>query len=73
MSGNASRKYKQLKERQERKLLFGELGARDEMGRLDLVAFGASQGKIITGSARCDPGKVTVYTKKKNGRKLKNE
>jgi len=71
MSGNASRKYKQLKERQERKLLFGELDARDETGRLDLVAFGASKGEIITGSARCDPGKAIIYTKK--GRKLKNE
>lgn len=65
MSGNASRKYKQFKERQERKRLFGKFGARDENGKLDLVALGASQGRIITSSSRFDLGKATVYSNKK--------
>lgn len=65
MSGNASRKHKQFMERQERKRLFGKFGARDDYGRLDLVALGASQGRIITSSSRFDLGKVTVCSNKK--------
>lgn len=42
MSGNASRKYKQYKLMQERRRLFGDVSAKDELGRLDLTSFGAS-------------------------------
>jgi len=64
MSGNASRKLKQYRGKQERKLLFGDIGARDKSGILDLVAFGASQGRVITSSSKCDLGKVPVKTKR---------
>lgn len=65
MSGNTSRRYKQYKLMQERRQLFGDVSARDELGRLDLIAFGASQGKVITSSPKLSLGKMSV---KKNSR-----
>lgn len=47
MSGNVSRKYKQYRLMQERRDLFGDVSAKDDFGRVDLVAFGASQGRVI--------------------------
>ena len=66
MSGNASRKYKQYMLIQERIRLFGNISARDENGRLDLVALSAAQGRIITSRTQYDPSKVSANTKKRN-------
>ena len=70
MSGNASRKYKRYKLMQERKKLFGNIAARDSSGILDLVAFSAAKGEIITGSPKYDPGRIPVKKKKKKSRVL---
>jgi len=51
---------------QERRRLFGDISARDEIGRPDLVAFGASQGSVTTSSSKFDLGKVVDRTKKRN-------
>jgi hypothetical protein len=66
MSGNASRKHKQHMQMQEHRRLFGDVSARTADGRVDLVAFGASQGRVITSSPKYDLGKVPVKTKKNN-------
>lgn len=64
MSGNASRKYKQYMLMQERRKYFGDISPRDATGRLDLVAFGASQGRVLTGTTRYDLGKVKAGPKR---------
>lgn len=64
MSGNASRKYKQYMLMQERKKLFGDISARDENGILDLVAFSASHGTIITGKIKYESLKGSSKAKK---------
>lgn len=66
MSGNASRKHKEYMLMQKRKKLFGNISARDEFGKLDLVLFGASQGRIITSKSTYDQGRMIVKTKKRN-------
>lgn len=64
MSGNASRKYKQYMLMQERKKLFGDISARDENGKLDLVTFSVSHGSIITGNIKYEPWRVPTKAKK---------
>ena len=64
MSGNASRKYKQYRLMQERRQLFGDVKAKDDFGRVDLVAFSASQGTVITSSHKLSLGKVPVKKNK---------
>lgn len=59
MSGNTSRKYKQYKIMQEKRKLFGDICARDERGILDLVAFGASQGRVIINSPKLSLEKMS--------------
>lgn len=66
MSGNASRKYKQYMMMQERIRLFGNISAKDENGRLDLIALSAAQGRIITSRTQYDSSKVPTNTKKRN-------
>ncbi|ADL50608.1 hypothetical protein [Clostridium cellulovorans] len=68
MSGNASRKYKEYRLMQERRQLFGDVSAKNEFGRVDLVAFGASQGSVITSSTKLSLSKMTI---KKNRRSMK--
>ena len=63
MSGNASRKFKRYKLRRERKKYFGEMIPRDETGRLDLVAYSAAQGRIITHASFLHQGKMPANTK----------
>lgn len=63
MSGNASRKYKQHKLMQERRRYFGDFSARDENGRLDLTAYGASQGRVITSGTKFDQARIPVKAK----------
>ena len=65
MSGNASRKHKRFMLMKERKRLFGDIPARDRTGVVDLVAFAAAKGTIITGSAQYDPGRIPVSKKRK--------
>ena len=60
LSGNASRKHKQYRLMQERRELFGNLSAKDECGKVDLTAFSAARGNIITGSICNDPSRVPV-------------
>ena len=60
LSGNASRKHKQFRLMQERRELFGNLSAKDECGKVDLTAFSAARGNIITGSICNDPSRVPV-------------
>ena len=57
MSGNASRKYKKYKLMQERKRYFGDVGPRGETGNLDLVAYSAAQGRVITTSTAINPAR----------------
>ncbi|WP_139905478.1 hypothetical protein [Clostridium thermarum] len=64
MSGNTSRKYKQYRLMQERRQLFGDVKALDEFGRVDLVAFSASQGRVITSSPKLSLGKMPVKKNK---------
>ncbi|EYE89084.1 hypothetical protein Q428_04665 [Fervidicella metallireducens AeB] len=64
MSGNTSRKYKQYKIMQERRKIFGDICVRDVFGRLDLVAFGASQGRVIINSHKLSLGQVPVKSNK---------
>lgn len=64
MSGNVSRKYKQYRLMQERRDLFGDVSAKDEFGRVDLVAFGASCGRVIISSLKLDLGKMPVKKNK---------
>ncbi len=64
MSGNTSRKYKQYRLMQERRQLFGDVSVKDEFGRVDLVAFGASQGRVITSSPKLSLGKMPVKKNK---------
>jgi len=45
---------------QERRELFGNLSAKDECGKVDLTAFSAARGNIITGSICYDPSRVPV-------------
>lgn len=66
MSGNASRKYKQYMLMQERRKYFGDISPRNEAGRLDLVAFGASQGRVAIGTPRYDLGKVKAAAKRQS-------
>ena len=60
ISGNNSRKHKQFRIMLERRKLFGDISAKDENGRSDLIAFSASQGRIITSSITYDIGAVPV-------------
>jgi hypothetical protein len=60
MSGNASRKHKQYRLMQERRELFGDVTAKDEFGRVDLVAFSASQGRIVTSSPKLSLEKMPM-------------
>lgn len=66
MSGNASRKHKRYMLMKERKRLFGDISARNETGIVDLVAYAAAKGTIITGSAQYDPGRIPVKKKRKH-------
>ena len=64
MSGNASKKYKQYKLMQERKRYFGEVAPRGETGNLDLVAYAAAQGRVITTSTAINPARMPVKAKR---------
>ena len=64
MSGNASRKYKKYKLMQERKRYFGNVAPRGETGNLDLVAYGAAQGRVITTSTALNPARMPVKAKR---------
>ncbi|MBP2033471.1 hypothetical protein J2Z42_002174 [Clostridium algifaecis] len=66
MSGNVSRKYKQYRLMQERRDLFGDVSAKDDFGRVDLVAFGASKGRVITSSSKLSLGKMSVKKDRRN-------
>jgi hypothetical protein len=44
---------------QEKRKLFGDICARDERGILDLVAFGASQGRVIINSPKLSLEKMS--------------
>jgi len=44
----------------ERRKLFGDISARDEYGRTDLVAYSAAQGRTVTSSAKYGIGAVTI-------------
>ena len=63
VSGNASRKHKQYKLRQERRKFFGDIGPRDETGKVDLVAYAAAQGRIITAGTVFRHEKMPVRSK----------
>ena len=63
MSGNASRKYKQYKLMQERRRYFGNVAPRGETGRLDLVAYAAAQGRVITTSTAVNPARMPAKAK----------
>ena len=64
MSGNASRKHKRYMLMKERRRLFGDIPAKDRTGVVDLVAFAAAKGKVITGSAQYNPGRMPISKKK---------
>lgn len=64
MSGNASRKYKQYKLMQERRRYFGNVAPRCETGRLDLVAYAAAQGRVITTSTAVNPARMPAKAKR---------
>ena len=64
MSGNASRKYKQYKLMQERRRYFGNVAPRGETGRLDLVAYAAAQGRVITTSTAVNPARLPAKAKR---------
>lgn len=64
MSGNASRKHKEYMLMKERRKYFGDISPRNEEGRLDLVAFGASRGRVAIGTSRYDLGKVKIGSKR---------
>ena len=64
MSGNASRKYKKYKLMQERKRYFGNVAPRGETGSLDLVAYAAAQGRVITTSTALNPARMPVIAKR---------
>lgn len=64
MSGNASRKYKQYKLMQERRRYFGNVAPRGETGRLDLVAYAAAQGRVITTSTAVNPARMPAKAKR---------
>ena len=58
MSGNASRKHKQYKLRQERSRYFGSIAPRDETGTVDLVAYAAARGRIIISGSKFRPERM---------------
>jgi len=64
MSGNASRKYKQYMLMQERRKLFGDIEARTEEGILDLVAYGAAKGRVITSRSKYSLDRVPKNKRK---------
>ena len=64
MSGNASRKYKKYKLMQERKRYFGDVAPKGETGRMDLVAYAAAQGRVITTSTAINPARMRVKAKR---------
>ncbi|SHE89506.1 hypothetical protein [Caloramator proteoclasticus] len=64
MSGNASRKYKQYRLMQERKQLFGDVKVLNEFGKVDFVAFSASQGRVITSSPKLSLEKMIIKMNK---------
>ena len=64
MSGNASRKYKQYKLMQERRRYFGNVAPRGETGRLDLVAYAAAQGRVITTITAVNPARMPAKAKR---------
>ncbi len=66
MSGNASRKHKQHMLMQKSRKLFGNISARDESGKLDLVLFGASQGRVIISKSKYEQGGVPIKNNKRN-------
>ena len=70
MSGNTSRKHKQYQLMKEHRKLIGDISAKDEYGRLDLVALGASQGRIITSSPKYDLGRIPIKIKRRNAKAL---
>jgi len=65
LSGNASRKNKRYMLMKERRRLFGDISAKDRTGVVDLVAYAAAKGTVITGSAQYNPGRIIVRKKKK--------
>ena len=66
MSGNASRKHKEYMLMQKHKKLFGTITPRDEFDKLDLVLYGASQGRVVISKSSYDQGRTIVKTKKRN-------
>ena len=64
MSGNASRKYKKYKLMQERKRYFVDVSPMSEPGKLDLVAYAAAQGRVITTSTAINPARMPVKAKR---------
>ena len=64
MSGNASRKYKQYTLMQEHRRYFGNVAPRGETGRLDLVAYAAAQGRVITTSTAVNPARMPAKAKR---------
>ena len=49
---------------QERKRYFGDVAPKGETGRMDLVAYAAAQGRVITTSTAINPARMPVKAKR---------
>ena len=49
---------------QERRRYFGNVAPRGETGRLDLVAYAAAQGRVITTSTAVNPARMPAKAKR---------